>query len=253
MTLITEIPWAILDVETTGLSPVRGDRVCEIAILRAEPDGNLRRFSSLVNPGRPMDPKATAVNGITDLDVQSAPSFGQITTELTALLDAAVLIAHNAPFDISFLTAEYALARVGLPQMPVVDTLHLARTYFQFPKNNLGFIAQKLGVMVTGQHRAAADVETTYHVLRAMLPHLKTRGKITLTALQSAPSIHKNLPGPLGDALVNQAAIAIRYTSPTSMSERHIQPLWTDGKYLIAFCQLRQEQRTFLLEHIVLI
>jgi len=253
MTAISELPWAILDVETTGLSPVRGDRVCEIAILRAQPDGTLRRFSALVNPGRPIDPKASAVNGITDLDVQAAPRFGEIIRDLTDLLQGAVLIAHNAAFDISFLTAEYALARAQVPQVPVVDTLQLARTYFQFPKNNLGIVAQKLGISVTDQHRAAADVETTYQVFKAMLPRLQTLGKTTLQSLLFAPSVHKTLPGPLGEALVQGASIAIRYTSPTSTSQRSIQPLWTDGKYLIAFCQLRQEQRTFLLEHIKLL
>src|SRR3972149_5583725 len=95
---ITAVPWAVVDVETTGLEPGLGDRVCEIAVLRAAPQQEPRLFCSLVNPHRPISPGARAVNGLTNTDVAGAPSFPSLIPEISHQLDGAVLVAHNAPF-----------------------------------------------------------------------------------------------------------------------------------------------------------
>jgi DNA polymerase III epsilon subunit family exonuclease len=170
--MIHEIAWTIVDVETTGLSPGR-DRVCEVAALRVEPDGTVQLFSSLVNPGCPLNPRASAVNGICDEDVADAPQFIELIPQLNQALKDAVFIAHNAPFDISFLAMEYRLAKCQPPVVPVIDTLRLARNHFRFQRNNLGTVARSLGITVTQQHRAAADVQITHQVFQAMVQQLR--------------------------------------------------------------------------------
>jgi DNA polymerase III epsilon subunit family exonuclease len=94
---------AFLDVETTGLRPSLGDRVVEVAVVRARGSVELARFASLVNPQRPLNPEATRVNGITPTMVADAPTFPDLLDQLLLLIEDAVLVCHNAPFDLSFL------------------------------------------------------------------------------------------------------------------------------------------------------
>ncbi len=112
-TPIEDVPLAVVDVETTGLKPLAGHRVCEIAVLRVDPGAEPRLFVSLVNPGRPIGPGARAVNGIANREVADAPSFDSLIPRINAGLDGAVLVAHNAPFDLGFLRAEYRRAGGG--------------------------------------------------------------------------------------------------------------------------------------------
>ena len=102
-----ETPLVVLDTETTGLSPAMGHRIVEVAAVRMQGWQVTATFNSLVNPGRPMDPGASRVNGIYDHDLVSAPSFADIAGELHSMLDGAVLVAHNARFDAAFLGIEY--------------------------------------------------------------------------------------------------------------------------------------------------
>ncbi|WP_218081391.1 exonuclease domain-containing protein [Anthocerotibacter panamensis] len=255
-TPITELAWAIVDVETTGLSPAQGDRICEVAVLRAEPDGTTQVFSSLVNPGRPIRPQARAVHGLSDQDVSAAPYFAQLAPTLNHWFTDAVLIAHNAPFDTGFLAVEYALAQLQAPLLSVIDTLQLARRYFTFSRRNLGVIAHEMGIPVVGAHRAGVDVLTTHRVFQEMVRQLGSLGLHTLKDLQASATFRPvydldQIPPALGIALQTQQPVSIRYDRGSGVSERLVQPLWTDGKYLIAFCHLRREQRTFRVDRIL--
>ena len=150
-TPIEDVPLAVVDVETTGLDPQTGDRVCEIAVLRVDPGEEPRLWVSLVNPERPIGAGAQAVNGIADEDVADAPLFGTLIAEINAGLDGTVLVAHNVPFDVGFLRAEVSPRRAcGSPTVPTLDTLELARRCFRFRRNGLGDVAWQLGVSPPG-------------------------------------------------------------------------------------------------------
>lgn len=253
------LPWAVVDVETTGLSPERGDRVIEIAVLRLEPDGRRELYSALVNPGRPIDPRASAVNGIRDRDVADAPAFGALVDALTLRWQDAVLVAHNAPFDLGFLRAEFARAGRDAPAQPVVDTLGLARNCFRFPANNLGTVAQSLGVATGTAHRAGGDVSSTAGVLDAMLTRLEAQGVSTLSEVLLASRLgvgpaetpSDTVPEPLATDIREQRALFIRYrSSGSSLSVRMIEPVALRGNYLVAYCHLRRESRTFHIDRI---
>ncbi len=253
--LLAQLPWSFVDLETTGISPTQGHRTCELAVLRVEPDGTTQLLESLVNPLRPIDPHASRVNGIYDTDVSDSPTFAQLIPALNAILADTILIAHNAPFDTSFLAVEYALARAEIPVVPLLDTLKIAREHFRFPNNKLGTIAQVLEVPVTIQHRAAADAQTTYHIFKKMTEYLGLKkNKQTLADFNPdlfAPYPTSKLPLALHTALVESSTVMIRYSIENAVNERCIEPLWCDGKYLIAFCQLRQEHRTFRIDRIL--
>lgn len=256
---LLEAPIAVIDVETTGLSPRHGDRIVELAVLRAEPDGRVAEWSSLVNPGRPISPAAGAVNGIRDIDLVDAPPFVELIVDLAEWVAGAVVVAHNAPFDLGFIAAEHQ--RVGAPMIeaPIIDTLVLARRWFRFPSNSLGDVARALGVRGGRAHRAAGDAHTTYHVLRRMADDLAPRGIVTLDDYlrghgpggKVGPDGLPRIDEPLATAIRDRRTVAIRYSRQGQTSERLVDPIAVQGGQLVAFCRLRQAQRTFQLNRIV--
>ena len=258
-TPIKDVPLAVVDVETTGLNPLAGDRVCEIAVLRVDPGEEPCLWVSLVNPGRPIGAGARAVNGIADDDVADAPPFGRLIAEINAALDGAVLAMHNVPFDLGFLRAEYRRAGTRFPTVQALDTLELARRCFRFRRNGLGDVAWQLGVSAPGLHRAEGDVWATYYVLQRMIEILYDEGRHTLgdflDARRSPPPDRamgaSGLPEPLATAVRDGRPIAIRYAKPGETNERVISPIFADGPYLVAHCHLRDDERTFRLDRIL--
>jgi DNA polymerase III epsilon subunit family exonuclease len=183
---LLESPLVFFDVETTGLSSRRGDRVCEIAVLRREPGGAEERFSALIDPGRSLSPGAFRVNRISREMLRAAPKFNEIAPRLRALLSGAIGVAHHATFDVTFIRDEYL--RIGEPfVLPhCVDTLKWARAFYRLPKNNLGEVARAFGVEAPLAHRAMVDVETTRAIFLAMAGELSARGLATPREIQQA-------------------------------------------------------------------
>ena len=115
-------------------------------------------LSLLVNPGKPIPPATTAIHGIRDKDVEGGPSFAALAPALAELARGAVIIAHNAPFDLSFLRAE--LSRAGLPPAAneVLDTRIVAKAAFPgLPSYRLVDLAARLGIGHARAHRALDD------------------------------------------------------------------------------------------------
>jgi len=164
---------AFLDVETTGLRPGLGDRVVEVAVVRARGSVELARFASLVNPQRPLNPEAMRVNGITPTMVADAPTFADLLDELLPMIEDAVLVCHNAPFDLSFLESELHIAGVPAWDGVALDTLAFARRQYWFRRNGLQAIARELGIRPQGAHRALADALTTQASFRRFAGRLR--------------------------------------------------------------------------------
>lgn len=262
--LIDKVPLAVLDTETTGLEPALGHRVVEVAILRLEGWETAGELNQLVNPGRPMDPSASRVNQIYDADLAGAPAFVDLADQIAKLLDGALIVAHNAPFDAGFIAAEWTLA--GRPQLlnPCACTLQLARRRYNFWRNNLGEVAYALGVRTGRAHRAMNDVWMTAQVFRRMMRDLNQWGVFTVGEVMHAqggsiyipPPPPIDLPSPLDEAVRNRAPIGIRYIDDKgSTSERVIEPYYLGtfrgDDYLVAYCRLRNAQRTFRIDRIL--
>ncbi|HNQ98131.1 MAG TPA: 3'-5' exonuclease, partial [Treponemataceae bacterium] len=142
------------DTETTGLDP-KSNRIVEIGGLRFDNLGIAARFNSLINPGRPMPEEASRINGITDTMLAGQPTAAEVFPDFLRFAGNSVLIAHNAPFDISFVNEE--LSRSGKPALTnkVVDTRILARELFPgLPKYTLQDLARHFGITAIEAHRA---------------------------------------------------------------------------------------------------
>lgn len=146
----------ILDTETTGLSPDQGHRLIEIGCLEMI---NRRithnRFHFYINPKRAIDAGAVKVHGITEAFLKDKPTFDVIADDLFSFLNGAELIIHNAPFDLSFLNAEFARinkSRVPITQFcSVIDTLVMARREHPGQQNTLDALCRRYGV--NNKHR----------------------------------------------------------------------------------------------------
>lgn len=258
------LTFAVVDVETTGLDVGAGHRVCEIAVLRYRGGKVLDTFDSLVNPQRPISPGASAVNRLSDRDVAHAPVFSQVAPRVAALFEDAVLVAHNAPFDLAFLAAEWRRLRWPPRLGFTVDTLALARRLYAFRSNSLSDLARGLRVRTDTVHRAMGDVWTTARVFERMLIDLQRQHVVTLGDLLDAQggnvlwpeAPHPTLPPVLEAALAGHRRLWLRYRSSEGrVSERWVEPLDVSasdtGTYLVAYCLERGEQRLFRLDRIL--
>ncbi|MCK9216053.1 MAG: 3'-5' exonuclease, partial [Rhodoferax sp.] len=150
--------YVLLDLETTGGNPVH-DRITEIAAVRVEQGVEVARWSSLVNPGVHVSSFIERLTGISNAMVAGAPRFAEVAPELLALLDGAVLVAHNVRFDHGFLLNELSRLDVAL-RVNTLCTVRLSRRlYPQFKGHGLDAIMQRHGLTSAARHRAMGDVE----------------------------------------------------------------------------------------------
>lgn len=250
--------YAVVDVETTGLNPRFGDRVCEIGIVVARQGQIVDTFCSLVNPQRPISPGASAVNGISDEMVAAAPLFAEVAGDVQKRLEGNILICHNAPFDLGFLQVEYSRLGQVWQAGGVLDTLAIARQFGSFPSNSLGAIASHLGLNVAGAHRALGDALTTFQLwqyFQGMLGDM-LEDYIRPFSIMENHTTEQPIPALLEEALTQQMDIMIEYIDRTGNATCRVirpQEVFADfgGVYLVAYCHLRQEQRQFRLDRIV--
>lgn len=159
-TPLSGIQFASFDVETTGLSPV-GARLVELSGVRFDLSGQtISTFSSLINPETDIPPEVTNIHGITNSMVADQPTADEVVPAFMEWIGGAdvVMVAHNAPFDMEFLSV--ALAKLGkpAPQNLVIDTLQLSRFLIDdCPNHQLKTLVEHLGLEAGDYHRALAD------------------------------------------------------------------------------------------------
>jgi len=162
--------YAVIDFETTGLSPTYGHRIIEIALVHVSPSGAIEQsFETLVNPGRDLGP--VHIHQIRGRDVADAPTFAEIAGSLVELLEGRVLVAHNARFEATFLAAE--LARIGVTSPISADealcTMRLAATFLPGSGRKLADCCSAYDIELANAHEALADATATALLLEAYL------------------------------------------------------------------------------------
>lgn len=187
MPLLSGTRIVVVDTETTGMSPADGHALVEVAAVVVE-DGVIgETWSSLVRPGRPIPPDAAAVHGITDAMVATAPTPGEVATELRRRCGTHVIAFHNSPFDLPFVAA--MLRAAGQPPLanPVVDTLGLARGFTGEGGNSLQVLRTRYALPLEPAHRALGDALTTARLLLALVARWeKEKGVRSLLELAAA-------------------------------------------------------------------
>jgi DNA polymerase-3 subunit epsilon len=181
---LDELAFVVFDTETTGLRPEAGDQVISLAGVRVKA-GEVRRyekFDALVHPGRPVPPESVSFHGITDGVLAGAPSLDVVLPAFLRFAGDAVLVGHEASFDLRFLAPQ--ARRLGLPSLtarPILDTRLLSRSlHGPAEEHSLEAVARRLGVAVVGRHSALGDALTTAEVFVRLVVILRGRGVNTL-------------------------------------------------------------------------
>lgn len=167
---------AVIDFETTGISPGQGDRATEVAIVLTENGQVVDRFQSLMNAGVHIPAFITQLTGITNAMVQAAPPAEAVMTEAARFVGAAPMVAHNASFDRRYWVAELARAGVAAPQPFACTVLLSRRLYPEAPSHKLGNLVDFFHLPRTGRaHRALADAEMAAALLQRIQHDLRMR------------------------------------------------------------------------------
>lgn len=176
--------YAVVDLETTGHSPAKGDRIIQIAIVFIQ-DGEIgKKYVRFVNPGQKIPTFIRQLTAISDKDVADAPYFDEIAAEVAQLLEGSIFIAHNTDFDLSFLQSEFARCHVGKWVGKKIDTVELSKIMFPSASSyRLQDIAEDLGIPLASAHRADDDAEATARLFLACMEKLHTLPEDTLNLL----------------------------------------------------------------------
>jgi DNA polymerase-3 subunit epsilon len=265
---LENIPLAFVDTETTGASPDYGHRVIEIGIVRVIGGEVVAEYQQLIDPQRRISPGITALTGIDSSMTDGQPTFAQQLPVMLELLRGAVIVGHNTLFDLGFLRTEFYRCRksiegeFGAPHL--LDTLRLARRRFGRSGNGLQALAQRLAIPSTHAHRALADAHTTRHLLHILLQPmgawrcclcdvLAAQGG-AISVLRSPTAVM--LPLEIQEAIESRSVVTLEYLDASDQrTRRAVRPLHVkkqgDELLLVAYCELRQAQRTFKLDRIV--
>ncbi|MCG7407455.1 PolC-type DNA polymerase III [Paenibacillus sp. ACRRX] len=166
---IKEAVYVVYDIETTGLS-VSNNKIIELAAVKVQDGKELERYSSFVDPHERIPYNIQQLTNITDEMVAGAPEVDEVLKGFIEFAGDAILVAHNARFDMGFI--QHNLKKIGLPEMtnPVLDTLELARLIFPTLKNHrLNTLADKYKISLDNHHRAIDDTAALCGILQGLL------------------------------------------------------------------------------------
>jgi DNA polymerase III alpha subunit (gram-positive type) len=189
-----ESDFAIIDLETSGLSP-SASHIIEIAIIRMNLAGKIiDRFETLIKPpdgnvGRP------DIHLINESDIKSAPTFSEVAGNILASLDNCIVVAHNAKFEEGFLTAEFSRAAIEVPHIPAIDTMWLAQMELDIFNYKLPTVLSHYGHTIKDAHTAMGDVVSIAKFLPQLLLEVPTQlYPVDLVKLPSRPLANRLKP-----------------------------------------------------------
>ncbi len=264
--LIREAEFVVFDIETTGLNPQKGDRICEIGAVRIKDSEITDSFETLVNPQRDIPSQVTRIHGITSKDVISAPCFEDAAPKFLSFIKDSCLLAYNIKFDLGFFNYQLKSAGMGKISLPFVDILALCRRLIpHLSRFNLSSVAGYLGVQAENTHRGYADAYTAAQVFIELLPFLEEKSVYDLEGL--FPSSGKNKEEDykadtsriklIRKAVSSKLKVRIKYYSQykNEVAEYDVFPLkmdrWKGNDILVGRCLLKGEERSFNLTRIL--
>ncbi len=264
---IDETEFTIFDTETTGLEPESGDRIVELAAIRIKGQAIIGVFETFVNPGRQISEAAFRVNNISQQMLAGAPAIEDVLPKFLDFAKDSCLCSYNAGFDLGFISHELSLiGRRDFPELVAVDILKMTKRLLPgLPRYALSFVADKLSVKEKQLHRALCDVRITIEVFHKLKEVLYSKGISDLDQLLSLFSVNFKFLQDLNaqkltriqEAIDLGVGLKIKYlaSSGLEVSEREILPKElcrrNGSSYLVSFCKLRNQERTFKVDGIL--
>lgn len=191
---------AVIDFETTGLSPGYGDRTIEVGVVLVCDNRIVDRFQSLMNPEKRVSGFIEEYTGITNRMLAAAPPVRDVIGKLALFIGRHPLVAHNASFDSRFLDAEYGRIQLTRKNEFACSMLAARRLYPDAPNHRLETLVHYKGLKTDGvRHRALADAEMTAHLWIRMIEDIKSTfglREVPFTLMQQMAKVpRKKLPG----------------------------------------------------------
>jgi DNA polymerase-3 subunit epsilon len=183
-THLSQVTFCVVDLETTGGAET--DMITEVGAVKVRGGEVLGEFQTLVNPKAHIPPLIAVLTGITNQMVAAAPGLRQVLPSFLAFADGTVIVAHNAPFDVSFLRRACEACAYPFPRWPVVDTAALARQILlrdEVPNCRLATLARHFHTAVAPNHRALTDAQATVEVFHGLLERVGNLGVHTIEDL----------------------------------------------------------------------
>jgi DNA polymerase III epsilon subunit family exonuclease len=202
---LADTTFAVLDLETSGGSPRLGAGITEIGVVKVKGGQVLGTFQSFVDPGHALPYFITELTGITDQMLVSAPFIDEILPTLFEFLgnpDETVVVAHNSPFDLSFLKAAALTHEIDWPEYLTVDTARLARAVLdrdEVTNCKLSTLAQFFGATTSPNHRALDDATATVDVLHGLIERLGGFNVYSFEEMRNFPSKKKRVKRPIAE------------------------------------------------------
>jgi DNA polymerase III epsilon subunit family exonuclease len=202
---LSETTFAVLDLETSGGSPRLGAGITEIGVVKVKGGEILGTFQSFVDPGHSLPVFITQLTGISDEMLISAPFIDEILPTLFEFLGSAeetVVVAHNSPFDLSFLKAASKTHEIQWPEYLTVDTARLARAVLdrdEVINCKLSTLAEFFGAATAPNHRALDDAMATVDVLHGLIERLAGFDVHNFEQMRNFPSRKKRVKRPISE------------------------------------------------------
>jgi DNA polymerase III epsilon subunit family exonuclease len=202
---LAETIFAVLDLETSGGSPRMGAGITEIGVVKVQGGQVLGTFQSFVDPGHSLPAFITQLTGISDQMLVSAPFIDEILPTLFEFLGSAeetVVVAHNSPFDLSFLKAASLANEIAWPDYLTVDTARLARAVLdrdEVINCKLSTLSEFFGATTSPNHRALDDALATVDVLHGLIERLAGFDVHNFEQMRNFPSKKKRAKRPISE------------------------------------------------------
>jgi len=186
---LREATFSVVDLETTG-SVIGVDEIIEIGLIQVRGGKIVHRFESLVWSDRDIPPWVARLTGISNADLEGAPTFSDLAETVVDMLEGNVFVAHDIRFDLPFLRWEFARRGIGRPAVTGLCTLQLSRQFWpDLGSRSLPDLAEHFGVAHDNPHRAAADAAATAGVLLQVLKEAEALGLVDLGDLYRVEEI----------------------------------------------------------------
>lgn len=183
---LTGLSYVVVDVESTGVRAIDGDRITEVAVVEVKDGASRVVFDSLINPERPIPFAISSLTGISYEMVRNAPRFADIAHQLAGVLEGRVFVAHNATFDWRFISTEMQRATGRPLDGTRLCTVKLARRLVPtLYRRSLDAVTDFFGIQITARHRAGGDAIATAEVFIRLLSAAQDFGLETLDDLQA--------------------------------------------------------------------
>ncbi len=235
--------YIFFDIETTGLYPLANDKIIEIAMIKTSKGEIIDTIETMINPGCLIPKEVTKINNISDEMVKDSPVFDKKFGEkLIDFISDYILVAHNASFDLGFLSVELGRNGIIFERWKAIDTLKIASKVFPNQKNKLENIMRRYNIMPEGDvHRALVDTDVLRKIFYEFLEESEIRTKAIEQLIKEygyqGQYLHRSIPAIIRESIIENKIVNGNYRrrdgSLIELSILPIAPVWVENKWFL--------------------